>query len=141
MQIVRTSCNDDPSSAAGIAALRELIAGTLASDERLQHVRDRIPRSWLRIKEAIAKRARDASVLPLKEFEQLCERTSASDDDGADAIADPDEQRALLRLLHDLGVVVAHGLERDAPAALREISSSSASTSPSLVPRSASVQR
>ena len=33
----------------------------------------------------------------------------------------PSEQRTLLRLLHDLGVVVAHGLTRDARAAMREI--------------------
>lgn len=36
-------------------------------------------------------------------------------------ITDPAEHRILLRLLHDLGVVVAHGLTRDASAAQREI--------------------
>ena len=32
----------------------------------------------------------------------------------ADSITSRHEQRALLRLLHDLGVIVAHGLTRDA---------------------------
>jgi len=38
-----------------------------------------------------------------------------------DRITEVNEQGALLLLLHDLGVVVAHGLTRNAPAALREV--------------------
>ncbi len=115
---VRTSCNDDEDAAAKIAALRELIAGTLADDERLKHVRDGIPESWLRVKKAVADLAREESVLKVPDFERLCAEPGEGN---GDAIADHDTQWALLRLLHDLGVVVAHGLERDARAALREI--------------------
>jgi internalin A len=115
---VRTSCNDDRDAAAKIAALRELIAGTLADDERLKHVRDGIPESWLRVKEAVAGLAREESVLKVPDFERLCAEPGEGN---GDAIADHDTQWALLRLLHDLGVVVAHGLERDARAALRDI--------------------
>jgi internalin A len=111
----RTSCN--AGAAQSIAGLRAQIAVTLSESERLKHVRDPIPLSWLRIKDAIAEQARDRSVLPVRDFERLCERNPA----GTEPILDPDEQRALLGLLHDLGVVVAHGLRQDAPAARREI--------------------
>jgi hypothetical protein len=56
-------------------------------------------------------------VLPVRDFERLCESLPTV----AERIIHPDEQRALLGLLHDLGVVVAHGLRQDAPAARKEI--------------------
>jgi nucleoside phosphorylase/predicted GTPase len=115
----RTSCNAGAAATVTIAALRAQIAATLSESARLQHVRDPIPQSWLRVKDAIAELARARSVLAVRDFERLCDgddRTRA-----ADRITDPDEQRALLALLHDLGAVVAHGLRRDAPAAWREI--------------------
>jgi hypothetical protein len=61
--------------------------------------------------------AEKRSILHSAEFQAIC----VGGREETDQIADPDEQRALLRLLHDLGTVVAHGLERDAPAARREI--------------------
>jgi hypothetical protein len=51
----------------------------------------------------------------------LCEHPEGTAGEGEESITDRHEQGALLGLLHDLGVVVAHGLDRDAPAALREI--------------------
>lgn len=116
---VRTSCNADAAAAASIAGLRVQIAATLGESARLKHVRDPIPQSWLRIKEAIAELAREHSVLPVRDFERLCEGDATTRD--ADRITDPNEQRAVLALLHDLGVVVAHGLRGDAPAVWREI--------------------
>ena len=115
----RTSCNAGAAAAASIAGLRAQIATTLSESARLKHVRDPIPQSWLRIKDAIAALARARSVLPLRDFERLCEGNAATG--ASDRITDPNEQRAVLALLHDLGVVVAHGLRRDAPAAWREI--------------------
>jgi internalin A len=115
----RTSCNAGPAAAASIAGLRTLIAATLSESTRLKHVRDPIPQSWLRVKDAIAALARERSVLPVSEFERLCEGDATTRP--SERISDPDEQSALLRLLRDLGVVVAHGLRRDAPAAWREI--------------------
>jgi len=116
---VRTSCNVGEAAAASIARLRELIAATLSESARLKHVRDRIPQSWLRVKDEIAAQARARSVLPIRDFERLCEGEARARP--AERITDPDEQRAVLALLHDLGVVVAHGLRGDAPAAWREI--------------------
>ena len=44
---------------------------------------------------------------------------SAGKGDELNQIDNENEQRALLGLLNDLGTIVAHGLERDDPAALR----------------------
>ncbi|HEX7844004.1 MAG TPA: COR domain-containing protein [Kofleriaceae bacterium] len=115
----RTSCNAGTMAAASVAGLRTQIAATLSESARLKHVRDPIPPSWLRVKGAIAELARARSVLPVREFERLCEGDTTTRE--TERIADPNEQRAVLRLLHDLGVVVAHGLRGDAPAVRREI--------------------
>jgi nucleoside phosphorylase/Leucine-rich repeat (LRR) protein len=115
----RTSCNTGAIAASSIAMLRTKIATTLNDSSRLQHVRDPIPQSWLRVKDAIAKLANERSVLPLRDFERLCE--GSADASPSDRIVSPDEQRAVLGLMHDLGVVVAYGLRSDAPAVRKEI--------------------
>jgi internalin A len=114
---LRTACNDDDESRASIVELRKLIVDTIADDKRLEHVHNPLPASWLRVKTAVSDLADERSILHSAEFQAIC----AEGVEEEDKVADPDEQRALLRLLHDLGTVVAHGLERDAPAARREI--------------------
>jgi hypothetical protein len=59
----------------------------------------------------------ERSVLPDADFVALCENPAA----GVEKVADANEQRALLQLLHNLGVIVAHGLRQDSSAASREI--------------------
>jgi internalin A len=118
---VRTCCDAGEWAAATIQKLREVIADSLANDERLKHVHDNIPEPWLRVKSAVAKMAPEQRVLARRDFDRLCEQPGSEAGNGNTAIPDRDEQRALLRLLHDLGVVVAHGLKRDAPSANREI--------------------
>jgi nucleoside phosphorylase/GTPase SAR1 family protein len=115
----RTSCNTGAAAVRSIADLRTQIATTLSDSARLKHVRDPIPPSWLRVKDAITERSRSRSVLPVREFERLCEGDATTR--AIDRITDPDEQRAVLALLHDLGAVVAHGLRHDAPAVRKEI--------------------
>ena len=114
---VRTSCNPDEAAAASIAGLRQLIATQLIGNEQLRHVRDPIPLPWLRVKEAVTALSRQQRVLTSRELERLCESVG---EEGGEVITNLDEQRALLRLLHDLGVVVAHGpapgCPRGAPA-------------------------
>ena len=119
--VLRTSCEPDEWASESIAALRQQIGTTLAEDPQLTHIRDRVPARWLEIKQAIAERARDERVLRMSEFQALCTDPVREDARPDEVIDDPDEQRALLRMLHDLGVIVAHGLSRDAPAAAREI--------------------
>ena len=114
---VHTACNEDDHSRASIVELRELILDTIANDNRLQHVHRPLLPSWLRVKTAVSALADERSILHSAEFQVIC----VGGTEEADRITDPDEQRALLGLLHDLGTVVAHGLERDAPAARREI--------------------
>jgi internalin A len=119
--IVNTTCNPGDLAERSIAGLRRLIATTLADDERLRHVRDPMPPAWLRVKHAIAELARQERIMPMGAFESLCDAKDATGSGSGGAITDENEQRALLRLLHDLGTVVAHGLSRDASAAQQQI--------------------
>ena len=110
VDFMRTSCNDDSFSRDSIQILREKIVDTVAKNEGLKHVRDGFATSWLRIKDEVAALANERAVLPLSEFTRLCETGV----DEWDNVADDDERRLLLRLLNDLGTIVAHGLERKA---------------------------
>jgi GTPase SAR1 family protein/Leucine-rich repeat (LRR) protein len=114
---LRTSCNPGDWAERSIAALRGKIVETIQNDSRLKHVRDPIPNNWLAIKNKVAEMAAKRALLNHSEFIALC----VAPGEGLDPITDADEQRALLQVLHQLGVIVAHGLKRDAPAARREI--------------------
>ncbi len=105
--VLRTSCNDDPPSRERVATLRRTIVEVIRSHPQLKHVRDPMPNVWLEIKDALAEKARARKVLEFGEFAALCETGC-----GAEAVDDPHEQRALMKLLNDLGVVVAHGWRR-----------------------------
>lgn len=105
--VVRTSCAPGDHARATIQALRLRIAELLATSDQLQEVRQPVPLPWVRVRDAIVAKARQHRKLSIGEFEQLCQ---------AERIEGADTQRALLRLLHDLGVVVAHGLRRDSTA-------------------------
>jgi internalin A len=114
--VMQTSCNPGEFAAASIARLQARIVTLLATDPRLEHVRDPFPDPWRRVKDALGIRARNERVLTHQDFIRLCETPSDSD-----KISDANEQRGLLRLLHDLGVVIAHGLSDDAPAAIQSV--------------------
>ena len=119
---VRTSCDAGASAAQSIAALRQVIADTLTGHDLLEDIRRPFPAPYLRIRNAVGERARNNRLLLQQDFVRLCEETDGDPDNPAsEPITAPEEQRLLLRLLHDLGVVVAHGLIRDATAAEREI--------------------
>ncbi|WP_106089276.1 COR domain-containing protein [Enhygromyxa salina] len=113
---VRTSCNGDEVAGQTIKALKVKILETLQHDPRLAHVRDLLPNPWRRVKDAVAEFAEHQKVLSHLDFVRLCENAEA-----AEAITDENEQRGLLQLLHNLGVIVAHGLRQDAPAALQNV--------------------
>ena len=93
-----------------------MICDTITGDGRLEHVRSPIPQGWLRVKNIVTDLSNKNSILTNVEFQSIC-----ANGDETQCLTDPDEQRALLRLLNDLGTIVAHGLERNAPAARREI--------------------
>ncbi|MCY1054925.1 COR domain-containing protein [Nannocystis sp. SCPEA4] len=108
LAFIRTSCNPGEQAERTIARVRSAIVEALVGDPRLSHVRDRLPRAWRRVKDSVRALARDAKVLNHQDFVRLCEAG-----DGEEKIGDEHEQRALMRLLHDLGVIVAYGLSDD----------------------------
>ncbi len=111
---VRTSCDDDDRSKESIASLRELIVRTTAG---LPHVREPLVPAWKRVKEELATLAGNRKVLDRGDFTRLC--MEAADEN--DRVVDGPEQRALLQLLDDLGVVVAHGEHKPSRASAREV--------------------
>jgi internalin A len=115
---VRITCNDDESSRASIQCLREAIVQLVSDDPRLAHVQDPIPTAWLRVKSKLEELARKRRTVDSADFMRLCIDPAEA---GNLRIEEGAEQRTVLRLLHDLGVVVAHGLEANATAALREV--------------------
>jgi small GTP-binding protein len=114
---LRTSCDASEWAAGTINNLRREIVGIITRDNRLKRVRDSIPKNWLAIKTAVTEMAGQRSILPHADFVALCRHCG----DSVDPVIDESEQRALLRLLHELGAIVAYGLERNSPAARREI--------------------
>ena len=116
VDFIRTSCDKGDEAAAGIQDLRELITKTLAHHPRLEHIHQPFPRPYLRVKETVAALAKEENLLDRARFEQICEQGGENE-----VVSDPAEQRLLLGTLHDLGVVVAHGFDRDAPAVRREV--------------------
>lgn len=117
---IRTCCDADSKSSASIAELRKRILTTLKSDRRLDEVRARIPRSWERVKLELETQARSARVLAQDDFRRICEGSNGQAIEGL-KVLDRDEQFALLRILHDIGVVVALGLTEGSTATIREV--------------------
>ncbi|MEM0906178.1 MAG: COR domain-containing protein, partial [Pseudomonadota bacterium] len=116
-KVLRVSCNDDARSRESIAKLKEVIASLLTSGA-MPHLSDQLPAEWLEVRNAIADMAEKTPVLDQDAYRALC--TDDTVTKGRE-ITDADEQRSLLRLLHDLGTVIAHGLERDAAVALSSV--------------------
>jgi len=114
---LRTSCNSGAWAEGSIKRLKQKIVEIISKDERLKQARDKIPANWLWVKKQVSARADQRSVLPHADFVEICRNPG----DRTEPIKGENDQRALLRLLHELGTVVAYGLERDAPAARREI--------------------
>jgi small GTP-binding protein len=115
--ILRVTCNDDEASRQSIDAVRQAILSAVADDERLSHVRDSMPPSWVRVKQAVTESANDQSVLTWDRYRDICR----GGPNAKTPITDEAEQGLLLRLLNDLGTVVAHGAQEGASATRREI--------------------
>jgi small GTP-binding protein len=97
---VRTSCLDPNTcqdGGKGIGELRQLIARTVR--EKLEHVRDWLPLSYFRVKEALGELARQESVLEAGAYRERCVNNSIPGDA---------EQGSLLALLDAIGVVVKY---------------------------------
>jgi internalin A len=115
VEFVRTSCNADAGAEDTIENLKAKILETF-DDPRLAHVRDPLPSPWRRVKDSVTASAKQAKILSHRDFTRLCENA-----EGDEAISNENEQRALLQLLHNLGAIVAYGMNPDAPAALQNV--------------------
>ena len=112
VKFLRASCDSGKWAENSINKLRKAIVACLAKHDALKQVRDAVPESWLWVKQQIAGRARAAHVLQMAAFERLCLEVADKFPD-AENLRDEATQRALLRLLHDLGVLIVHGLSKD----------------------------
>jgi internalin A len=118
VDFLRTSCTGTAESALSIQRLRRLVCQTLLTSERLRSVREPVPRSWVRIKNELVRHAKEKRILSSTDYISLCQGESHGKP--RESVIGDDEQRVLLRLLHDLGIVVAHGLRR-AEASISQI--------------------
>jgi small GTP-binding protein len=105
--VFSTSCSPATMSLGqSMAPLRRCLRQLLTDDERLESVRKQVPKAWVRVREDVRARAAEAQVLSATEFVNLCRDGY----DAAERVIDEAEQRGVLRMLHQMGVVVAHGL-------------------------------
>ncbi len=84
----RVSCRDNIGIQALMAQLRKHIS-------ELKHISDVLPESWFKIKQKLEKIDRD--YMPYGDYQNLCKKNG---------IPEPKEQKSLIGLLHDLGVVL-----------------------------------
>ena len=99
----KTSCSEGT----GIAELRAAIEEQL---QRLEHVHDRMPVSYFRVKEELEERARERDFLDIDEYQVMCQEYG---------VAEESHQRTLIRFLHDLGNVLNFD-DPDNPYRLRD---------------------
>jgi internalin A len=86
--ILQTSCKNSQ----GIDTLNATIIEELS---QLSHLHDRLPQTWFTVKEQLEQRTQD--FLSRQEYEQVCTQTD---------ILDTQTQTDLLKLLHNLGIVL-----------------------------------
>ena len=102
--VLSTSCDATEFGRGSIRALREAIATTLSDATIMPYVGDKVPQSWLRVKDAVADLAEREHYLPRQRFVDLCRQDETPIElDG--------EHEALLTTLHNLGVIVYHRRE------------------------------
>ncbi len=78
----------------GISELAEFVRQEI---NQLEHIDDVLPLPWFNIKEKLEDLALDKDYIPYEQYESLCE---------AEEVNKEDNQRILIRLLNDLGIVL-----------------------------------
>lgn len=89
-----------------IQRLRTRILTILETSEQLDSVHTPVPQAWIRVREELRRHAGQEKVLTLHDYTRIC----MSPSDEKLRVTNPDEQRGLLRMLHQTGIVVTHGL-------------------------------
>ena len=93
--VVRTSCKESINGSHGITELKDLIKKEIAG---FKHLEERIPKSWLLIKEAV--KSQTEKYISLSEYYNVCRSNNEHIEE---------RQNILLRLLHDLGIAINYG--------------------------------
>lgn len=97
------------------------IVEVLKSHQELGDIRQQVPASWFWAKESIAAMARQQHVLNFSDFVLLCDKARKVAGGNLGDLQNEHEQRSLLRVLHDLGTLVTHGLTADDLTIRRDI--------------------
>ncbi|XAL98784.1 ADP-ribosylation factor-like protein [Phycisphaeraceae bacterium D3-23] len=93
-------------------ALRRRLADEVTQNPALAETRRSVLRTWIAVRDEVGQIARDSSVLPTATYERVCEKHG---------VVEEAEKDALLNTLHNLGVVVAYGLQRGGEIILSQI--------------------
>ncbi len=112
VEFLETSCNDNEAAKNSIDDLKKTIVLTLQNNQHLKHIFDRLPEAHLQIKDDLSTEAEDKKVLKKDRFKELCVTRGINDET---------RQAYLLQLFHDLGIVIAHGIDPDAPYVVKDI--------------------
>jgi internalin A len=88
--LIETSCK----TGAGIRELRYQIAQQV---ESIPHIRDELPVTWFEIKTQLEEMQKTYDFISYEKYQQLCQQAE---------ITGSDEQKVLVRYLHDLGIVL-----------------------------------
>jgi internalin A len=92
---IATSCKDPPKGPKGIKKLKEMITKEVIE---LSHLNDQFPENWLEVKTQLEKKKEDDwDYISYEDYQIICEQ---------EGIENKEEQRDLIRFLHDLGVVL-----------------------------------
>ena len=94
---MRTFIGTSARTGEGIATLKTAIGEQLG---QLRHIRDPVPESFFAVKRQLESLAAENDFVTNKEYAELCD---------ANGVTDPDDQKHLLRFLHDLGNVLSYG--------------------------------
>lgn len=115
VDLIRVSCAKDPDLPEGVPGphqslvpLRDRISELLTQDARLESVHLGVAAAWVRVRNEIRAMAEQEQVLGADRYLNICLKSVQPDL----RVTSSDEQRGLLRMLSEMGVVVAHGLTR-----------------------------
>jgi hypothetical protein len=102
IDFIRTSCRDPkkyPDGGKGIVELRQTIIDTIRA--KIPQASDEFPLSYFEVKERLREIAKAEHSFDVVRFTNICR-------DVAQPVTSEDEQRRLLQLLGDIGVVILH---------------------------------
>lgn len=114
---IRTSCLAEYQPAKeSIANLRKLIQTTLEGHPQLEQSRAPYSEAYRRIREGLEELKKKDQVIAEVDFVRLCENGPENLQ-----VTDRAEQQLVLKTMHEMGVIIAHGLRDDAMAVEKHV--------------------